>query len=109
MIRGISEVPTESKAQLNNFIEKVIAELGVRNASPDVITRLGLKLGGKNRPVLLQYENRVRRDKVWTARSNIRFSPHFRNTYIDEDLPVEVRRQKFEERQVKRSKLAQVE
>jgi hypothetical protein len=95
VVRGLLENQNETDEQLTNLANTLIADLGVTGAKPDVVSRRGRKVEGRNRPVLLQYEHQVRSDKVWSARFGTRSLSKYQLVYIDADLPVEVRKQQF--------------
>ena len=79
----------ETEDQLINSVKAVAKEAGVDIRSEDISAchRLGKKReGGKSRQTVVRFQSRRKRDKLYSARFNLKGKETMKGVYINEDL-----------------------
>lgn len=104
IITGLKEEQGETKAQLLQKVTALMNDISLIDAHPTLVSRKGNTfIPGKNRIVHLQFETKLKRDRVWNARLALRTSRLYSMVYIDSDLTREVQHQRYLERQARRA------
>jgi len=102
IIRGLKEESNETIIQLKSRVTELLSDLNLLDSTPNAFRRIGGAFDGKDRPVRLQFDDIVKRDKVWSTRFQLRHSRAFGNVYIDGDFPPDVLHQRFMDRQLRK-------
>lgn len=91
ILRGLKEDEEESGHAIHNKIKLINQELSVDLERTQFrARRLGVRVPGRDRPVLVRFDSVESRNKVWNRKVNLRESTKFPRVYVDEDLPKEI-------------------
>lgn len=88
IIKGVEEQGEEKQQETEEITKKIIEEkLEVNGIKISEIARLGKKMEGKNRPILVKCETESGKSKIMRKRARLRGTVIF----LDDDMPPEVR------------------
>lgn len=107
IISGVKENQGETKPELVGKIVQMYNDLNIIPHPTGVLhSRMGKLIPGKNRLVKLQFETRFQRERVWNSRYGLRDLRQYDGVYIGDDVPEEIQKKRFEERQERRAQAA---
>jgi hypothetical protein len=98
-VRGLQETAGETRAQLMQLITNLLGVLNLADVLPIEASRKG---PGLNRPVCLIYDARWKRDRVWSARFELRNIAGCENVFISADLTPKAQHENYLRRCAKR-------